>query len=138
MKKPEKKRIKISSAKAKGRACQQWVCRKISTLLRIRWGKDELIASREMGQAGVDVRLIGDAKKRFPWSVECKWQESWSIPAWIDQAKDNQQTGTDWLLICKRSRSDYIAVLDAEVFFDLLRMVKQYNCEGMIAGRDKR
>ena len=79
----KKKRIKISSAKAKGRNLQKWVCGKISKLLNIPWGKDELIASREMGQSGTDVRLIGEALEKFPYSVECKWQETWSIPAWV-------------------------------------------------------
>ena len=55
--------IKTSSAKAKGRSLQQWVCQKISDLLNIPWGKDELIASREMGQSGVDIRLIGEAQE---------------------------------------------------------------------------
>ena len=54
-----KRRIKPSSAKAKGRSLQQWVCQKISDLLGIEWGKDELIASREMGQSGTDIRLLG-------------------------------------------------------------------------------
>ena len=82
-----KKKITPASAKAKGRLFQQWVCRQISALLDIPWGKDELIASREMGQAGTDIRLIGEAQERFPFSVECKWQEKWAVPAWIKQAK---------------------------------------------------
>lgn len=112
--------IKISSAKAKGRKCQQWVCEKIGDLLGLPWGKDEMIAPREMGQSGTDVRLIGMAQEEFPFSVECKWQESWNVPAWIEQAKTNRKEGTDWLLIMKRSRSDYVAVLDAEAFFSIL------------------
>lgn len=31
--------------------------------------------------------------------------------------------GTDWLVILKKNNEDYIAVLDAEVFFDLLRLI---------------
>lgn len=87
-------RIKRSSAKAKGRSLQQWACKKISELLDIPWGKDELIASREMGQPGTDVKLVGEAQERFPFSVECKWQESWSVLAWIKQAQENQKAGS--------------------------------------------
>ena len=116
-----KKRIKTSSAKAKGRNLQQWACRKISELLDIPWGKDELIASREMGQSGTDIRLVGEAQKRFPFCVECKWQETWSVPAWIKQAKANQKKGLDWLLIIKRSYEKPVIVMDAERFFDLLK-----------------
>jgi len=118
--KRNKKRITPSSAKAKGRFLQQWACRKISGLLDIPWGKDELIASREAAQSGTDVRLIGEAQERFPFSVECKWQETWNLPAWIRQAKDNQKEGTNWLIICKKSRQDPVVVMDADLFFDIL------------------
>ncbi len=97
----KKKRISVQSAKAKGRRLQQWAMRKISELTGIPCGKDELIASREMGQSGTDVRLIGKAQKVFPWSVECKNQQTWSIPKWIIQAKENQKKGTNWLLFVK-------------------------------------
>jgi len=117
----KKKRISISSAKAKGRSLQQWTCQQISKLLDMPWGKDEHIASREGCQNGTDVRLVGDAQKKFPFSVECKWQESWALPAWIIQAKSNQVEGTDWLLVVKKSHSNPIIVMDAEKFFELLR-----------------
>ena len=120
-----KKRISVQSAKAKGRRLQQWAMRKISELTGIPCGKDELIASREMGQSGTDVRLIGEAQKLFPWSVECKSQEKWSIPAWIKQAKENQKKETDWLLVVKRNQHEPIVVIDAEVFFKLLTPTPQ-------------
>lgn len=114
-----KKTISIASRKQKGRKLQQWVCRKISEMLNIPWGPDELIASREGGQSSTDVRLIGKALELFSYSIECKAQESLAIPAWIRQAKENEKEETDWLLICKRSREKPIAVLDAEAFFKL-------------------
>lgn len=117
-----KKRISVSSAKAKGRNLQQWVCQKISNLTGYEWGADLPISSRPMGQAGTDVRLESQVKVLFPYSVECKFQESWSIPAWIKQAQKNQEKGTDWLLFCKRSREKPIVVMDANVFFELLKI----------------
>lgn len=120
----KKKSISVASRKAKSRKCQQWVAKKISDLLDMPWGKDEVIASREMGQPGVDIRLVGDAKECFPWSVEAKWQEKWSLPAAIRQAKENQMNGTDWLVVLKKNHHDYVAVLDADVFFDILRLIK--------------
>lgn len=116
--------IKISSRKGKSRVCQNWTAKKISELTGIEWGKDECIAPREMGQCGVDIRLVADAKEQFPWSVECKNSESWSLPSFIQQAKTNQLPGTDWLLILKKKGSEYVVVLDAEVFFDILRLIK--------------
>jgi len=72
-----------------------------------------------MGQSGPDVRLEGQVLKVFPFTVECKWQETWSIPAWIRQVKKNQMEGTDWLLFCKKSRKRPVVVMDAERFFNL-------------------
>ncbi len=121
-----KKPISIASRKAKARKLQQWVCQKVSDLLKIPWGKDELIASREMGQSGVDVKLIGVAKEQFPFSVECKWQETWSIPEWVKQAKANQKEGTDWLLVCKRKNEKPIIIMDAGEFFLLQLELQVY------------
>ncbi len=118
-------KIKTASAKSKGRALQQWTCQKISDLLGIPWGKDELISSREMGQAGTDVRLIGEAQERFPFSVECKNQETWAIPQWIRQAQANQKKGTHWLLVAKRNRTKPVVIMDAVVFFRYLRELKE-------------
>jgi hypothetical protein len=113
-------RIKIASAKAKGRKAQQWACEQIGNLLGLPWGKDELIAPREGAQSGTDVRLIGAAQEEFPFAVECKFQESWSVPQWIEQAQANTREGLDWLLIMKRSNKPYVVALDAAAFFKLL------------------
>jgi len=122
-----KRKIKHASAKAKGRVLQQWTCQKVSELLGVPWGKDELIASREASQSGTDVRLVGEAKTRFPFSVECKHHEAWSVAAWIKQAKDNQAEGTDWLLVVKKNRMDPIVIMDAERFFELLKKGNKIN-----------
>lgn len=83
-----------------------------------------MIASREASQTGTDVRLIGEAKERFPFSVECKYQETWSLPAWIKQARANQSEGTEWLLVVKKNRVDPVVVMDAEVFFKLIKTIE--------------
>ena len=117
---PKKKRkITIQSGKAKGRKLQQWVCQKLSDISGIPWGPDELIRSREMGQAGTDVVLIGEALEIFPWSIETKWQESWSIPSWIIQTKNNKKEEVDWLLFCKKNHHEEIVIMDAQYFLDL-------------------
>lgn len=118
-----KKRITTQSAKAKGRSLQQWVCQKISELTGFQWGQDKPIESRGMGQSGVDVRLEEEVLKVFPFSIECKWQEAWSVPAWIEQAKNNQKPNTDWLLVCKKNRQSPVVILDADVFFSLMAEV---------------
>lgn len=117
--KEKKRKIKISSAKSKGRGLQKWVAKRISEVTGLPHGKDEVIESRTLGSSGVDVKLYGEAKEKFPFSVECKYQESWSVPAWIKQAKANQGAGTDWLLFVKKNFYKEIVIMDAEGFFDL-------------------
>lgn len=126
------KRISVQSAKAKGRSFQQEIAQKVSELLNIPWGKDELIASREMGQQGCDLRLIGEALKQFPFSVETKWQENWAMHQWIDQAEANTMPNTDWLLFCKRGRKKgtkqrKVVIMDVDLFFRLLKQLKAQN-----------
>jgi len=87
------KKIKPSSAKAKGRKLQQWTMLKIAQLLKYKIPAEmdlSAIKSREMGQAGVDV-VIKSAKMRkaFPFAIECKNQEQVSLPAWLRQAQAN-------------------------------------------------
>ena len=101
------RRITIKSAKAKGRALQQMVCEQLSVLLRLPWGEDgSPIRSREMGQAGVDVILTGEAADRFPFAIECKSSEALSLPAAIAQARHNAEMGSlqnrNWMLVHKR------------------------------------
>jgi hypothetical protein len=117
----KKKRITVQSAKAKGRRLQQWFCQRISDYLGIPWGPDELIASREGCQNGTDVRLIGKALELFPWSVEAKYQETWAVHQWIEQAKTNQIEGTNWLICAKRNRHKPVIIMDVDAFFNLIK-----------------
>lgn len=113
--------MKPGSAKAKGRSLQRWVCKKIAELTGFEWGKDRPIESRPMGQSGADVRLESRVLDVFPFSVECKFQERWSVPKWIEQAKANEAEGTRWLLVCKQSRKQPVVILDAEAFFEIVK-----------------
>lgn len=118
--------ILVSSRKAKGRSLQKWVCQQISELTNFPWGKDQPIESRNMGQTGCDVRLERQVLEQFPFSVECKRQEKWSVPNWIRQTKENQMPNTDWLLIIRSSRQEPIIAMDAKAFFRLLNLQKTF------------
>lgn len=118
-----KRKITRASAKDKARRLQQWVAKKISEVTGIPWGKDELIESREMGQSGVDVKLYGDAKEKFPFGIECRYRETWNIPGWIRDAKEYKKPEdgfTDWLLFVKKNHHEEIVIMDGVVFFDLI------------------
>jgi hypothetical protein len=118
---PKKRRIKVSSAKAKGRRLQDWVAEQISKLLDIPWGHDDnsLIEPRLMGQSGTDIILRGEALDKFPLAIECKSSEKWNIPKAIKQVRSNQDKHhVGWLVFLKRKEfKNPIVVMDAEYFF---------------------
>lgn len=109
------KHITVQSAKGKGRELQKWVCRKISGLTDIPFdNKDDncMIHSREMGQSGVDIILRGEALQKFPFSVECKSTESLNLREFVQQAKNNQKDGTDWMVVVRtKSISDVVVIM---------------------------
>ena len=115
--------MKTSSCKAKGRRLQQWVAGKISEITEILSGKDAQIESREMGQSGTDIKLYGKAAELFPFSIECKNQESWGVHKWIKQAESNRKIGTDWIIFAKRNRQDPVVIMDADRFMDIYEQV---------------
>ena len=114
-----KKRISVSAAKAKGRNLQNEICQRVAKVTGIPWGKDKDIEGRPMGQSGVDVCLRGRAKELFNFSCECKYQESWSLPAWIKQAKANLLEGENWLLFFRRNHTPTFVAMEADTFFSL-------------------
>lgn len=119
-KKKTYKGISIAARKAKGRRLQQYVCKRLSEITGIPWGKDCDIESREMGQTGTDVKIRGYAKDLLPYSIECKNQETWKVFDDLTQAKNNRLEGTDWLLFYKRNRVKPVVMMDAELFFSML------------------
>ena len=126
---PKKKRIAVSSAKSKGRRLQQLICKKISELTGIEWGKDCAIESRPMGQCGADVRMETSVLKLFPFATECKYQESWSIYQWMKQAVAAQKRmpGTSWVLFVRKNdmKPTSITVLDTNTFFRMLELIPE-------------
>ena len=77
--------MKSRSGKNKGKRFQNWIAQQISDLLGIPCEKDGDIESRQMGMSGVDIILRGKAAELFPYSIEAKNQETFSLPAWIRQ-----------------------------------------------------
>jgi len=114
-----KKTISISSRKAKARNLQNKVrdsiLKKFPSLK-----KDEDVKAAIMGESGVDIQLSTKAKQLFPFSIECKNQESLSIWSALNQAEKNCYKDTSSLLVFKRNRSKTYAVLEWEDFLRLL------------------
>lgn len=121
LKLPNKRKITHRSAKNKGKRFQNEIAQKISDLLNIPVEKDGDIESRQIGMSGVDVILRGKAKDLFPFAIECKNCESWSLPKWIEQAKANIGSFMTWLLFISKNHYKPVVVMDADEFFELYK-----------------
>lgn len=117
----EVKPIKVRSAKNKGKNLQNRVCELLSRFTHIPWGNKEefLIQSRPMGQHGVDVILLGEARDKFPFSIECKSTEAFSFAKTIEQAKANVKDGDSWMIIHKSSKLNKpVMIMEFETFLE--------------------
>lgn len=120
--------IKVRTAKAKGMGLQAEVAELISSLTGVPFlrGDDEsLIFPRPSGMNGVDIGLRGEAKKLFPWSVECKNQETMNIVETVKQASANKMDGTEWLIYHRRKALDEdVVILSWSAFAKLFKRSK--------------
>lgn len=77
------------------------------------------VLSTTMGDPGTDIKLSPAARKAFPFSVECKNQQTLSIWQALAQAARNCKEGTDPALIFKRNHSKTYITLEFSVFLKL-------------------
>ena len=78
--------MRVQSAKAKGRRLQQWFRDLLIEKLDIH---PEDIESRSMGAGGEDLIMARAAREKFPYSIECKNQESVNVWKAFEQASEN-------------------------------------------------
>jgi hypothetical protein len=121
------KSIKTSSAKAKGRNLQKWVCQRLADLIGIKYDQSDdncEIHSREMGQKNVDVILRGKVAEMLPFSFECKNSETFGMKVTLEQVQSNQKEGTDWVIVYKSNgMKQPVVVVDWGVFEAFLLFV---------------
>ena len=108
-----------ASRKPKGRRLQQWVRERLIEGLDIH---PEDIESRPMGSGGEDLIMARAAREKFPFSIECKNQESGNVWKAYEQAQANAKA-YEALVVLKKNQQKPLVVLDAEVFFDMMREV---------------
>ena len=107
--------MKTQSAKAKGRRFQQWVRDKLIESLGIH---PEDIESRSMGAGGEDLIMARAAREKFPYSIECKNQESINIWKSYEQACENSKD-YEPIVVLKRNKTKPLVLVDAEYFAEL-------------------
>ena len=111
--------MKTQSRKAKGRRLQQQFMQLLIEKLDI---DPEDIESRSMGAGGEDLIMSKAARNKFPYSVECKNQESLNIwKAW-EQANGNRGI-YEPIVVIKKNGVSPLVVLDAESFLDMIKGV---------------
>ena len=102
--------MKTSSAKAKGRRLQQWVRDLLIEKLDIH---PEDIESRSMGAGGEDLIMARAAREKFPYSIECKNQESINVWKSYEQAQENSKD-YEPVVVLKRNNTKPLVLVDAE------------------------
>ena len=107
--------MKTSSAKAKGRRLQQWFRDLLIEKLEVH---SEDIESRSMGAAGEDLIMARAARKKFPYSIECKNQESVNVWKAYEQAEENSGD-YEPIVVLKRNNTKPLVLVDAECFVKL-------------------
>ena len=107
--------MKTQSAKAKGRRLQQWFRELLIEKLDIH---PEDIESRSMGAGGEDLIMARAAREKFPYSIECKNQESVNLWKSYEQAQENSKD-YEPVVILKRNNTKPLVLVDAEYFVKL-------------------
>ena len=107
--------MRTQSKKAKGRRLQQWVRDILIEKLEVH---PEDIESRSMGAGGEDLIMSRSAREKFPYSIECKNQESLNIWKSYEQA---QQNSGDYepIVVLKRNNVKPLVLVDADYFVEL-------------------
>ena len=107
--------MKTQSAKAKGRRFQQWVRDQLIEKLDVH---PEDVESRSMGAGGEDLIMARAAREKFPYSIECKNQETLNVWKSYEQAESNSGKYEPVVFI-KRNNQKPLVVVDAEYFVGL-------------------
>ena len=107
--------MRTQSKKAKGRRLQQWVRDLLIEKLEVH---PEDIESRSMGAGGEDLIMSRSAREKFPYSIECKNQESLNVWKSYEQA---QQNSGDYepIVVLKRNNIKPLVLVDADYFIEL-------------------
>jgi hypothetical protein len=109
--------MKPQSAKAKGRVFQQFV-RDMLLGMFTSLSKDD-VRSTSMGAGGEDIQLSAAARKLIPFQIECKSRDRMSV--FKDYAQAQEHGPHEPVLVIKQNHSKALAVVDAELFFHLVK-----------------
>ena len=107
--------MKTQRAKSKGRKLQQWFRDLLIEKLEVH---PEDIESRSMGAGGEDLIMARAARHKFPYSIECKNQESVNVWKSYEQAEENSGD-YEPIVVLKRNNTKPLVLIDADYFVRL-------------------
>lgn len=112
------------SRKAKGRAFQQEIRDDITEVLGL---PEEDVVSTSMGAPGIDIKLSEGARAQFPFGIEAKRQEKWTIPEWWRQTCENAKKENDLkpLLAMRKNRGDAVVMMRWADLLSLIAKVRR-------------
>ena len=110
--------MKPQSAKQKGRVLQQEIRDLI--LENFKELEPDDVRSTSIGAPGEDILLSPLARKRIPFSMEAKNQQTTSIWEWIKQAESNAK-GHIPLVVFRRNRSKTYAVIELKELVAIMK-----------------
>lgn len=93
----------VASRKGKARRLQDFVAEELNDLVAEEFNGMKLFHPAIMGESGVDIKMDMLVKTVFPWDIECKNAENWSIPSWWKQTTANTREGRKPLLVIKKN-----------------------------------
>ena len=107
--------MKVQSAKAKGRNLQKWTRERLIEELEIH---EEDVESRSMGASGEDLIMARAARKKFPYSIECKNQERVNVWESYKQALENSGD-YEPIVVIKKNHHKPLVDIDAGAFIKM-------------------
>ncbi|HET8685326.1 MAG TPA: hypothetical protein VFM18_01530 [Methanosarcina sp.] len=111
------------SAKSKGRRLQQLV--RDAILATFPNLEPDDVKSTGMGQSGEDVQLSPAARRLLPFQIECKNKAKSQVHTYYEQAKTHGKH--EPLVIVKMDYKKPLAVLDLEIFLELVKKANNNN-----------
>lgn len=106
--------MKTKSAKAKGRRLQNWV--KEQLIKTVDFAPQD-VKTAIMGESGPDVYITGQGAQCFPYHIECKSRNKFSVYSIIENIKNVRGVP---LLVIKEDSKSPLVVIDAKHFFEVL------------------
>ena len=106
-------------SKAKGRKLQNFV----RDELRVAFPslEEDDVKSQTMGMPGEDIVLSPAARRKIPFSFECKNVERLSFWATVEQCESNCKEGISPAIVVKKNRKDPMVAIPLNVFLGLVR-----------------